>query len=47
MAFHLLEGLKFKLTKKEIAWRSFAVVTPSVDLGKLRPELPLLIERIE
>ncbi|KAH6909124.1 cytochrome P450 [Coprinopsis sp. MPI-PUGE-AT-0042] len=47
MAFHLLEGLKFSLTKKEIAWRSFGVVTPAVDLSKLRPELPLLVERAE
>ncbi|KAH6905471.1 cytochrome P450 [Coprinopsis sp. MPI-PUGE-AT-0042] len=47
MAFHLLEGLKFSLPKKEIVWRSFGIVTPAVNLDKLRPELPLLVERAE
>ncbi|KAH6909125.1 cytochrome P450 [Coprinopsis sp. MPI-PUGE-AT-0042] len=45
MAFHLLDDLRFSLTKKEITWRSFGVVTPAVDLNKPRPELPLLVER--
>ncbi|KAH6880994.1 cytochrome P450 [Coprinopsis sp. MPI-PUGE-AT-0042] len=47
MAFHLLDGLKFRLTEKNIYWKSFAVATPAVDLNKLRPELPLLVERAE
>ncbi|KAH6909122.1 cytochrome P450 [Coprinopsis sp. MPI-PUGE-AT-0042] len=47
MALHLLDHLKFTLTDKDIAWRSLGIVTPAVDLNKLRPELPMIIERLE
>ncbi|KAH6909123.1 cytochrome P450 [Coprinopsis sp. MPI-PUGE-AT-0042] len=45
MALHLLDHLKFSLSDKDISWRSLGIVTPAVDLSKLRPELPLLVER--
>jgi hypothetical protein len=45
LLFNLLDHLKFSPTKKEVFWKG-GIVTPAVDLNKLRPELPLLVERI-
>jgi hypothetical protein len=47
MAIHLLDHLKFSVADKDITWRSFGIVTPSVDCNKVRPELPMLVELAE
>jgi hypothetical protein len=46
MALHLLDHLKFSLTDKDVAWRALGIISPAVDMGKHRPELPMIIERI-
>lgn len=45
LLFNLLDHLKFSPTKKELFWRG-GIVTPAVDVNKIRPELPLIVERI-
>ncbi|KAH6910599.1 cytochrome P450 [Coprinopsis sp. MPI-PUGE-AT-0042] len=43
--FNLLDQLKFSPSKKDVLWRG-GIVTPAVDLAKIRPELPLMVERV-
>ncbi|KAH6909121.1 cytochrome P450 [Coprinopsis sp. MPI-PUGE-AT-0042] len=45
LIFNLLDHLKFSSTQKKVFWRG-GIVTPAVDLNKVRPELPLVVERI-
>ncbi|KAH6909120.1 cytochrome P450 [Coprinopsis sp. MPI-PUGE-AT-0042] len=45
MVFNLLDHLKFRPGKKEVFWRG-RIVGPAVDLNNIRPELPLMVERI-
>ncbi|KAH6909139.1 cytochrome P450 [Coprinopsis sp. MPI-PUGE-AT-0042] len=48
MIFHLIDRLKFSLTAdKKILWKFGGILGPGVDLEKLRPELPLILERAE
>ncbi|KAH6910598.1 cytochrome P450 [Coprinopsis sp. MPI-PUGE-AT-0042] len=45
LLFNLLDQLKFSPSKKEMFWRG-SIVTPAIDLAKIRPELPLVVERV-
>lgn len=44
--FNLLDRLKFTPSGKEMYWRG-GIVTPAVDLAKMRPELPMMVERLD
>lgn len=41
----LIELFQFDLPKKEIFWKFTGLVSPSVDLNELKPQLPVIVSR--